>query len=228
VEDLLKSVACDWRPLLAEQERALERVSGLLSSSPCSEILPGRSSIFRAFETPLADIRVVIVGQDPYPTPGHATGLAFSVGPQVRPLPRTLRNILREYSDDLNVPTPNSGDLTPWSKRGVLLLNRTLTVESGRSGSHRGKGWEEFTDAVVAAIVNRLVPVVGILWGRQASELGHHFAPSLLIESAHPSPLSASRGFFGSRPFTRANEMLESRGQAGIDWRIDSGTWTHR
>lgn len=182
--------------------------------------LPAGEHVLRAFTQPLDAVRVLIVGQDPYPTPGHPVGLSFSVAPQVRPLPRSLQNILREYADDLGLPTPSSGDLTPWAERGVLLLNRVLTVSPGQPGSHRGKGWEAVTDASIAALVARDEPLVAILWGRDAQSLQPALADVPTITSAHPSPMSADRGFFGSRPFSRANDYLEELGDAPLDWRL--------
>jgi uracil-DNA glycosylase len=183
--------------------------------------LPAGENVLRAFKQPFADVRVLIVGQDPYPTPGHAVGLAFSVAPGVRPLPASLVNIFREYSDDLGYPTPATGDLTPWSERGVLLLNRVLTVQPGKPGSHRGKGWEEVTDQAIRALAAREgEPLVAILWGRDARTLAPLLGGVGRIESAHPSPYSAAGGFFGSRPFSRANRLLEQAGGEGIDWKL--------
>jgi uracil-DNA glycosylase len=182
--------------------------------------LPAGENVLRAFKQPFAAVRVLIVGQDPYPTPGHAVGLSFSVGPDVRRLPASLVNIFREYSDDLGYPTPANGDLTPWSERGVLLLNRVLTVQPGKPGSHRGKGWEEVTDQAVRALAARETPLVAILWGRDAQTLVPLLGGVGLIESAHPSPYSADRGFFGSRPFSRANQLLEQRGAEPLDWKL--------
>ena len=172
--------------------------------------LPAGENVLRAFTFPFDDVRVLIVGQDPYPTPGHAVGLSFSVAPDVRPLPRSLDNIFREYATDLGHPAPTSGDLTPWSQRGVMMLNRVLTVRPGTPASHRGKGWEAVTECAIRALVARPQPLVAVLWGRDAATLkpmltGDH---CLTIESVHPSPLSASRGFFGSRPFSRVNQLL--------------------
>jgi len=169
-----------------------------------------------------ADVRCVIVGQDPYPTPGHAVGLSFSVAPDVRPLPRSLENIFTEYRDDLGFPTPATGDLSPWAERGVMLLNRVLTVRPGTPASHRGKGWEAVTECAIRALVARQQPLVAVLWGRDASTLKPWLEGEdcVSIESPHPSPLSASRGFFGSRPFSRANELLEKLGADPIDWRL--------
>jgi uracil-DNA glycosylase len=183
--------------------------------------LPAGGNILRAFTQPFDAVRVLIVGQDPYPTPGHAVGLSFSVDPGVRPLPRSLANIFREYSDDLGLPTPSSGDLSPWAERGVLLLNRVLTVEPGRPGSHRGKGWEQVTEQAIRALVARPAqPLVAILWGRDARTLRPMLTGVPCIESAHPSPMSADRGFFGSRPFSRANSMLVDLGVDAIDWTL--------
>jgi uracil-DNA glycosylase len=183
--------------------------------------LPAGENVLRAFKSPFADVRVLILGQDPYPTPGHAVGLAFSVGPEVRRLPASLVNIFREYSDDLGYPTPTSGDLSPWSERGVLLLNRVLTVAPGQPGSHRGKGWEEVTEQAIRALAAREgTPLVAILWGRDARSLAPLLGGIGLIESAHPSPYSAASGFFGSRPFSRANRLLEQAGGGAIDWKL--------
>jgi len=182
--------------------------------------LPAGDLVLRAFRQPFADVRVLIVGQDPYPTPGHPVGLSFSVAPGVRPLPRSLANIFREYSADLGHPSPSSGDLTPWTERGVLLLNRVLTVTPGKPGSHRGKGWEAVTEQAIRALAARGAPLVAILWGRDARSLAPLLDGVPLIESAHPSPLSADYGFFGSRPFSRASALLERQGGAEIDWKL--------
>jgi uracil-DNA glycosylase len=184
--------------------------------------LPAGANVLRAFTFPFDRVRVLIVGQDPYPTPGHAVGLSFSVGADVRPLPRSLDNIFIEYTADLGYPEPSSGDLTPWAQRGVLLLNRVLTVRPGNPASHRGKGWEAVTECAIRALVARAQPMVAVLWGRDAATLRPMLAGSdcVAIESPHPSPLSASRGFFGSRPFSRANELLGTMGAEPIDWRL--------
>jgi uracil-DNA glycosylase len=184
--------------------------------------LPAGENVLRAFTFPFDDVRVLIVGQDPYPTPGHAVGLSFSVAPDVRPLPRSLSNIFREYATDLGHPEPTSGDLTPWAQQGVMLLNRVLTVRPGTPASHRGKGWEAVTECAIRALMERSRPLVAVLWGRDAATLkpmltGDH---CMTIESVHPSPLSASRGFFGSRPFSRANQLLVEMGSDPIDWRL--------
>ncbi len=185
--------------------------------------LPAGRHILRAFERPLEDVRVLIVGQDPYPTPGHAVGLSFSVAPDVHPIPRSLVNMFRELATDLGLPTPTTGDLTPWADRGVLLLNRVLTVRQGASGSHRGKGWEEVTARAIDVLAERGAaghPLVAILWGRDARNLGPALGPIPRIESPHPSPLSAGSGFFGSRPFSRANAALLAQGADPIDWSL--------
>lgn len=184
--------------------------------------LPDGENVLRAFTFPFDAVRVLIVGQDPYPTPGHPMGLSFSVAPDVRPLPRSLDNIFREYTADLGYPTPTCGDLTPWAKHGVLLLNRVLTVQPGKPAAHRGRGWEAVTECAIRALVARPRPLVAILWGRDAQTLKPMLtgAGCRVIESSHPSPLSASRGFFGSRPFSRANQLLEGLGAEPIDWRL--------
>ena len=183
--------------------------------------LPAGENVLRAFKQPFADVRVLIVGQDPYPTPGHAVGLSFSVAPEVRRLPGSLVNIFREYSEDLGYPTPTTGDLTPWAERGVLLLNRVLTVQPGKPGSHRGKGWEEVTEQAIRALAARKTrPLVAILWGRDARTLAPLLEGIPTVESAHPSPYSAANGFFGSHPFSRANHLLEQEGAQPVDWKL--------
>jgi len=182
--------------------------------------LPAGQNVLRAFHQPFEDVRVLIVGQDPYPTPGHPVGLAFSVAPDVRPVPRSLQNIYRELRDDLGVEIPTNGDLTRWTEQGVLLLNRVLTVAPGKSGSHAGKGWERVTEQAVRALVARDQPLVAILWGRQAQSLQPLLSDVDCLTSVHPSPLSASGGFFGSRPFSKANALLEKHGGKPVDWRL--------
>lgn len=185
-------------------------------------VAPAPERIFAALaETPLEDVRAVILGQDPYPTPGHANGLAFSyVGPP--PLPRSLVNIYKERAEDLGHAAPNGGDLTPWAKQGVLLLNTALTVREGASkaGSHLTLGWGAVTDAVITAVSASRPHVVFLLWGAPAQAKRGLIDESrhLVIASPHPSPLSARRGFFGSKPFSRANEWLVARGEPAIDW----------
>ena len=183
--------------------------------------LPAGDRVLRAFARPLADVRVLIVGQDPYPTPGHPIGLSFAVDAHVRPLPRSLANIYRELDDDLGIRPASHGDLSAWSDQGVMLLNRVLTVSPGAPGSHRGWGWEAVTEHAIRTLAARDHPPVAILWGRDAAGLRSLLGSTPIIESPHPSPLSASRGFFGSRPFSRANELLEQQGADPIDWRVE-------
>ncbi|WP_313404193.1 uracil-DNA glycosylase [Aeromicrobium sp.] len=182
--------------------------------------LPEPDAIFRAFRTPLADVRVLITGQDPYPTPGHAMGLSFSVRPDVRPLPRSLVNIYTELQADLGIAPAPHGDLSAWADQGVMLLNRSLTVRPGEPASHRGRGWEAVTDRAIAVLAERGGPLVAILWGRDAQGLAPRLGAVPRIESAHPSPLSASRGFFGSRPFSRANDALRAGGAQPVNWEL--------
>ena len=182
--------------------------------------LPPGDRILRAFAEPMADVRVLITGQDPYPTPGHPVGLSFSVAPDVRPLPGSLINIFKELKDDLGVEPSPHGDLTAWAQQGVMLLNRVLTVRAGAPASHRGHGWESVTEQAIRALVDRRQPLVAVLWGRDAQSLKPMLGDTPTIESAHPSPLSASRGFFGSRPFSRANTLLEQQGASPIDWAL--------
>ena len=183
--------------------------------------LPAGQNVLRAFQQPFDDVRVLIVGQDPYPTPGHAVGLSFSVAPNVRPLPGSLVNIFTEYTKDLGFPPPANGDLTPWTERGVLLLNRALTTAPGKPGAHRGKGWEEVTAQAITALAARGgAPMVAILWGRDARNLKPMLGSVPCIESAHPSPMSATYGFFNSRPFSRANSLLAAAGGAPVDWQL--------
>ncbi|MCD0446205.1 uracil-DNA glycosylase [Glycomyces sp. A-F 0318] len=182
--------------------------------------LPAAEHILRAFQQPFDDVKVIIVGQDPYPTPGHAIGLSFAVAPDVRPLPKSLVNIFNEYRDDLGYPLPANGDLTPWAEQGVLLLNRSLSVAPGTPASHRGKGWEAVTEQAIRALADRGGPAVAILWGADARKLKDLLGPIPAIESPHPSPLSARRGFFGSKPFSRANELLAEQGGEPVDWRL--------
>jgi uracil-DNA glycosylase len=182
--------------------------------------LPAGDRVLRAFQRPLADVRVLIVGQDPYPTPGHPIGLSFAVDGHVRPLPRSLSNIYQELEADLGIPRAAHGDLSAWSDQGVMLLNRVLTVAPGQPASHRGWGWERVTEHAIRTLVDRGGPLVAILWGRDAANLRPLLGSTPIIESAHPSPLSASRGFFGSRPFSRANESIVEQGGRPVDWAL--------
>ncbi|TNU73314.1 uracil-DNA glycosylase [Miniimonas arenae] len=219
---LAELVAPDWASALADVEPQVHAMGEFLRSELAAgrSFLPGGAHVLRAFERPLADVRVLVVGQDPYPTPGHAVGLSFSVAPDVRPVPRSLANIYRELVDDVGVPMPTTGDLTPWADAGVLLLNRVLTVRPGAAGSHRGKGWEEVTSAAIAALVARGGPLVAILWGRDAQTLRGALGSVPVVASPHPSPLSAHAGFFGSRPFSRTNALLVEQGAEPVDWRL--------
>lgn len=182
--------------------------------------LPSGEQVLRAFTQPMDEVRVLILGQDPYPSPGHAVGLAFSVPPNVHPLPRSLQNIFQELEADLGVPRPRNGDLSPWADRGVLLLNRVLTIGPGGSGSHRGKGWEIVTEQAISALSARGGPLVALLWGREAQALEPSLGEVPCLKSPHPSPLSARTGFFGSRPFSRANDLLRQQGADPIDWSL--------
>ena len=211
-----------WAVPMAAQHRQLARLGDFLRAEQAAgrRFLPSASRILAAFEQPFDQVRVLLVGQDPYPTAGHPIGLCFSVAPDVQPVPKSLANIFREYQSDLNLPAPSNGDLTPWTRQGVMLLNRVLTVRVGESASHRGKGWEAFTEQAISALVARSQPLVAILWGRDARNLKPLLGDTPVIESAHPSPLSAASGFFGSRPFTRANDLLVRVGAEPIDWRL--------
>ncbi|MDS1116687.1 uracil-DNA glycosylase [Gordonia westfalica] len=211
-----------WAEALAPVEPIIAEMGQFLRNEIAEgrRYLPAGQHVLRAFTRPIDDVRVLIVGQDPYPTPGHAVGLSFSVAPDVRPLPRSLGNIYTEYCSDLGYPMPSNGDLTPWADNGVLLLNRVLTVAPGEPASHRKKGWEAVTECAIKALVARDEPLVAILWGKDAAGLQEWLPDVPTIVSAHPSPLSASRGFFGSRPFSRANEELEDLGADPVDWRL--------
>ena len=215
-------MAPDWAEALAPVEADIAAMGEFLRAEVRAghNYLPKGDHILRAFTRPLADARVLIVGQDPYPTPGHPVGLSFSVAADVRPVPRSLANIFREMQTDLGCELPTCGDLTPWADQGVLLLNRVLTVAPGSAGSHRGRGWEKVTERAIVALIERGGPLAAILWGRQAQSLTPLLQLVPWVESAHPSPLSASRGFFGSRPFSRVNELLEQQGGSPVDWRL--------
>lgn len=223
---LVELVAPDWAAALAAVEPQIAALGDFLRAETAAgrPYLPAGENVLRAFTRPLADVRVLIVGQDPYPTPGHPIGLSFAVERSVRPVPRSLQNIYKELRDDLGIPPAAHGDLTAWADHGVMLLNRVLTVQAGASGSHRGKGWEGVTEAAIRALVARGGPLVAILWGRDAATLTPILGKTPIIRSAHPSPLSASGGFFGSKPFSRANELLEAQGSAPVDWRLDTST----
>jgi uracil-DNA glycosylase len=215
-------VAPDWARALAPVEDQIARMGQFLRAELAAgrSYLPAGHAVLRAFERPLAQVRVLVVGQDPYPTPGHPIGLSFAVAPDVRPLPRSLVNIYTELRDDLGIAPAPHGDLSAWADQGVMLLNRVLTVRPGEAASHRGRGWEEVTACAIDALVARGGPCVAILWGRDAQTLTPRLGSIPWVESAHPSPLSASRGFFGSRPFSRVNRMLVEQGGQPVDWRL--------
>ncbi|WGW12587.1 uracil-DNA glycosylase [Saxibacter everestensis] len=219
---LVELIDPGWAEALAPVEEQIHRMGDFLRQEVAAgrSYLPSGDNVLRAFKRPLAEVKVLIVGQDPYPTPGHAVGLSFSVDKAVRPIPRSLTNIYRELSDDLGIPPVPHGDLTGWADQGVLLLNRVLTVRPGEAASHRRKGWEQITDAAIAALVGRDQPLVAILWGRDAQSLQPALGDTSCLCSAHPSPLSASRGFFGSKPFSRANQLLADQGVAPVSWRL--------
>ncbi len=212
----------DWAEALRPAAAALERAEAFCDAEDAAghTYLPERARVLRAFSRPLADVRVLLVGQDPYPTAGHPVGLAFSVAPDVRPVPRSLRNVYVELESDLQIPPAEHGDLTAWFEQGVLLLNRVLTVAPGRSGSHRRRGWEQVTQRAIEALVERDGPLVAVLWGADARKLAPLLGHVPVVESAHPSPLSARSGFFGSRPFSRVNDLLVAQGAAPVDWRL--------
>lgn len=215
-------MAQDWAAALAPVEGRVARMGQFLRDEIAAGrgYLPAGDAVFRAFARPLAHVRVLVVGQDPYPTPGHPIGLSFAVGRAVRPVPRSLVNIYQELNADVGVQTPAHGDLTAWADQGVMLLNRVLTVRPGESASHRGRGWEEVTERAIAALVERGGPAAAILWGRDAQSLKPSLGSIPWVESVHPSPLSATRGFFGSRPFSRINRLLEEQGADPVDWSL--------
>ncbi|PCN46890.1 uracil-DNA glycosylase [Curtobacterium sp. 'Ferrero'] len=211
-----------WARALAPVEDDVHRMGAWLRAEVAAgrPYLPAGADVLRAFRDPFDDVRVLVLGQDPYPTPGHPIGLSFAVDPGVRPVPRSLANIYTELRDDLGVEPPAHGDLRAWSSRGVLLLNRVLTVRAGDAGSHRGKGWEAVTDQAVRALVARGRPLVAVLWGAQAATVRPLLGDTPVVASAHPSPLSARRGFFGSRPFSQVDELLVAQGAEPVDWSL--------
>lgn len=226
---LAQIIAPDWAEALSPAEQQIHALGDFLREEAASGrgYLPHGEHVLRAFTRPLAEVKVLIVGQDPYPTPGHPIGLSFAVEEHVRPLPRSLANIYSELQADLGIPPAAHGDLTAWQEQGVLLLNRVLTVRPGSPGSHRRRGWEEITELAIRALVARGGPLVALLWGKDAQSLVPMLGAVPYVASPHPSPLSASRGFFGSRPFSRVNELLAQQGGQQIDWQIpptDSGT----
>ncbi len=215
-------MASDWAHALAPVEGRIAMLGQFLRAEVAAGrgYLPAGDQVLRAFARPLSDVRVLIVGQDPYPTPGHPVGLSFAVAPDVRPVPRSLTNIYAELTTDLGLPRVPHGDLSAWADQGVMLLNRVLTVTPGAAASHRGRGWEAVTEAAIRALAARGGPCVAVLWGRDAQSLKPLLGPIPWVESAHPSPLSASRGFFGSRPFSRVNQLLVDQGGTPIDWQL--------
>jgi uracil-DNA glycosylase len=225
---LAELMAPDWAAALQGVEGKLRSILAFLAAEEAAghQLLPPPSNVLRAFRQPLAGVKVLIVGQDPYPTPGHAVGLSFSVDARTRPLPRSLVNIYRELESDLGIPPRVHGDLSAWTEQGVLLLNRVLTVRAGSAGSHRGKGWEDITTAAVTALACRRaadgsrMPLVAVLWGKEAEGLQPLLAGAPAVISPHPSPLSASRGFFGSRPFSRVNQLLREQGATAVTWEL--------
>lgn len=221
---LSELVAPDWAQALVPVAGRIAELGDFLRAELAAgrNYLPAGDKVLRAFSRPLSAVRVLVVGQDPYPTPGHAVGLSFSVAPEVRPLPRSLVNIYSELQADLGIPAAASGDLSPWFNQGVLLLNRVLTVRPGAPGSHRGQGWEEVTECAIEALALRGGPLVAILWGRDAQSLTPRLRGIPVIASAHPSPMSAHAGFFGSRPFSRTNAALAEQGATPIDWRLET------
>lgn len=219
---LTELMAPDWAQALAPVEPRIRAMGDFLRAEVAAGrgYLPAGPAVLRAFTRPLADVRVLVVGQDPYPTPGHPMGLSFSVHPDVRPVPRSLANIFTELVADVGCPAPTTGDLSAWADRGVLLLNRVLTVRPGTPASHRGKGWEAVTDAAIAALVARGGPLVAVLWGRDAQTLAPALDGVPTVTSPHPSPLSARTGFFGSRPFSRVDALLAAQGAGPVDWTL--------
>lgn len=219
---LAEIIAADWAEALAPAEPRIHALGDFLREEVAAgrKYLPHGDQVLRAFTRPMAEVRVLVVGQDPYPTPGHPIGLSFAVEEHVRPLPRSLANIYKELEADLGIPPAPHGDLSAWQDQGVLLLNRVLTVTPGSPGSHRKQGWEEVTELAIRALVSRGGPLVALLWGRDAQSLVPMLGAVPYVASPHPSPLSASRGFFGSRPFSRINELLVQQGAGEIDWRV--------
>jgi uracil-DNA glycosylase len=215
-------MAPDWAAALAPVDDQVAAMGRFLREELAAgrSYLPAGEHVFRAFERPLADVRVLVVGQDPYPTRGHPIGLSFAVDADVRPIPRSLVNIYQELRADLGIETPDHGDLTGWADQGVMLLNRTLTVRPGSSGAHHGKGWEPVTQLAIETLARRGGPYVALLWGSHARKLKAMLGSIPVVESAHPSPLSAHGGFFGSRPFSRVNALLGEQGGAPVDWSL--------
>lgn len=215
-------IEADWARALSPVEDKVRELGEFLRAEAKAGrgFLPDGEHILRAFTTPLKDVRVLIVGQDPYPTPGHPIGLSFAVERHVRPLPRSLKNIYVELEADLGIPPAEHGDLSAWQEQGVMLLNRVLTVRPGKPASHRNKGWEAVTEQAIRALAARDQALVAILWGNAARSLAPLLGDTPIVASSHPSPLSAARGFFGSRPFSRTNQLLKEQGAEPVDWRV--------
>jgi len=207
-----------WRPVLAEHEAKINQIGDELRrrADQGERVLPDRKDVFRALELSPSEVRVIIVGQDPYPNIADAMGLAFSVRPRASGLPGSLMNIQKEIITDIGATSTSDGDLTRWSAQGVMLLNRVLTVSAGESSSHSALGWQEITETIVNHVAK--LGAIGVLWGNSARELAKHFSSEKLVEGVHPSPLSAHRGFLGSKPFTRINEILVANGHSPIVW----------
>lgn len=215
-------VAPDWAEALAPVDDRIAAMGRFLREELAADrgYQPAGDLVFRAFRRPLADVRVLVVGQDPYPNPSHPIGLSFAVERHVRPLPPSLRNIYTELHADLGIVAPGHGDLSAWADQGVMLLNRCLTVRPNDTNSHQGKGWEPITERAIVALAERGGPCAAILWGRHAQSLKPLLGPIPWVESVHPSPLSARRGFFGSTPFSRVNRLLGDQGADPVDWAL--------
>jgi len=218
-----KALTDEWsKPYMQELEAFLEK-----EEAEGKSILPPKAQRFEALNTtPLKEVKVVILGQDPYPTKGYAHGLCFSVLPDVKPLPKSLQNINKELLSDMGIDNSHTGYLLPWAKQGVLLLNAVLTVEEGKANAHQGKGWEQFTDTIIALVNEECENVVFVLWGTYAQKKGKNIDNSkhLVINDPHPSPLSAYRGFWGSKPFSRVNDYLLEHEKEAIDWQLENKT----
>ena len=212
---MLAQIDDSWQPLFKHFQTDLAAIETVIASQ---RIAPAYENVLRVFGFPIDHYRVVIVGQDPYPTPGYATGLAFSVNAEVTKLPASLKNIFTEYVSDTGFSYPNTGDLSQWANEGVALLNSSLTLNLDDKSEHLSIGWQRITAAALDALADR--GCVAILWGSHAQKMGLEFSDTHKIESVHPSPLSAYRGFCGSKPFTKCNQMLISSGQVPVDWRL--------
>lgn len=216
---MLSSLIPDhWKELLQDYNSRIDELGTKLQkrADQGERILPDKKHLFRALELKPEQVKVIIVGQDPYPNISDAIGLSFAVPPRKTGLPGSLLNIQKEIMTDIGSTTTADGDLTKWASQGIMLLNRALTVTAGESGSHSKLGWQEVTEKIVAHCAN--LGAVGLLWGSSARELAHLFSEDCLVEGVHPSPLSAHRGFLGSKPFSRVNQLLENKGKTAIIW----------